>query len=157
MTKVNRYDQHVSFVPALAGRREPPTVEPLELVRPLPPMTYTGHARQEDNAITHAQAALIVSAAYVGAAGLITLGLLLLAWMFRALGGSWPLYVYTGLLVWGAAVLTALWGNRRQSLYHSASGIAHHEIESRERLARHAIDTHARLLLARWELDRHAD
>lgn len=109
--------------------------------------------RQADDALTHAKAALLVSAAYVAAALVITVGLLLIVWLFRGLGEGWAAYVYAGLLLWGIATLLALWANRRQSLHHSPTGIAHHEIDSRERIARHAIDTHAELLMKRWELD----
>jgi hypothetical protein len=93
----------------------------------------------------------LVSAAYIGAAAMITLGLLLLAWLFRALGDRFALYALVGLIGWGGAVLWALWSNRRQGLYHSPSGIAHHELDMRERVARHAIDTHAALLLRQLE------
>ena len=158
MSESKRYRSESAFVPALPQRRDLapiPISSPPALVELLPPMAHTGHARQDDNAITHAQATLIVSGAYIGAAAMITGGLLLIAWLFRALGDGWGAYTYTGLIVWGLCVLAALWGNRRQSLWHSPSGIAHHEIDSRERLARHAIDTHAHLLRRRWELDRH--
>lgn len=119
----------------------------------LPPAAATGHARSDDDAITHAKATLLVSAAYIAAAAMITAGLLLIAWLFRALGDAWATYTYTGLAVWGVCVLAALWGNRRQALYHSPTGIAHHELDSRERIAMHAIDTHADLLIKRWEMD----
>lgn len=109
----------------------------------------------DDSAITHAKATLLVSSAYIAAAGMITGGLLLLAYVFRALGDSWGAYVYGGLIVWGLCVLAALYGNRRQSLHHSPTGIAHHEIDSRERVALHALDLHADLLIKRWEMDRH--
>ena len=107
----------------------------------------------DDSAITHAKATLLVSVAYIVAAAMITAGLLLIVWLFRGLGSDWAVYTYTGLAVWGGCVLAALWGNRRQSLHHSPTGIAHHELNSRERIAMHAIDTHADLLLKRWEMD----
>ena len=110
-------------------------------------------ARQDDDAITHAKATLLVAGAYIVAAGMITCGLLLIVWLFRGLGDAWATYTYTGLVVWGLAILAALWGNRKQSLWHSPTGIAHHELDSRERIARHAIDVHAKLLLQRWEID----
>lgn len=114
---------------------------------------HTGHARQDDDAITHAKATLLISAAYIVAAGMITLGLLLIVWLFRGLGERFAPYAYVGLIAWGVAILLALWSNRRQALHHSPTGISHHEIDSRERVATHAIDTHARLLLARWRLE----
>jgi len=51
-------------------------------------------------------------------------------------------------------VLVALAVNRKQGLYHSATGIAHHEIESREALARYALDKHVDLICARWNIDK---
>ena len=147
-----------TFVPAEPVRRELPTFAPISspaIVELLPPAAHTGHARMDDSAITHAKATLLVSAAYVAAAGMITGGLLLIVWLFRGLGDGWATYTFTGLVIWGVTILVALWGNRRQSLHHSPTGIAHHELDSRERIARHAIDTHADLLLKRWEIDRH--
>src|SRR5690606_23015330 len=107
------------------------------------PMAHTGHARQVDDAVSHAKASLIISAAYIAAAGMITVGLLAVVWLFRGLGDALAPYAYVGLILWGCAVLLALWSNRRQGLWHSPSGIAHHEIESRERIAREAMQTHA--------------
>jgi len=94
-----------------------------------------------------------VASAYIVAAGLITGGLLLIVWLYRGLGEGWGLYTFTGLIVWGLCILVALWGNRKQSLHHSPTGIGHHEIDSRERIAMHAVDVHAQLLMRRWELD----
>jgi hypothetical protein len=144
-----------TFVPALPSVRQeiihiPPPTNTAEL---LPPVVHSAYARSDDSAITHAKATLLVSSAYIAAAGMITVGLLLIVWLFRGLGDHWPQYGYTGLIVWGLCVLGALWGNRRQSLHHSPTGIAHHELDSRERIARHAIDTHAAMLLRRWEID----
>lgn len=155
-SRVNHRDRS-TFVPAAPQRQELTTVQPSSpsIIDLLPPAAHTGHARMDDSAITHAKATLLVSSAYIVAAGMITGGLLLVAWLFRALGDAWGLYVYGGLIVWGVCVLAALWGNRRQSLHHSPTGIAHHELDSRERIARHAIDTHAELLVKRWEVDRH--
>jgi hypothetical protein len=146
-----------TFVPAAPQRQELTTVQMTSpsIVDVLPPAAHTGHARQDDDAITHAKATLLVSAAYIVASAMITGGLLLIAYLFRALGEAWGLYVYGGLIIWGLCVLASLWGNRRQSLHHSPTGIAHHELDSRERIALHAIDTHADLLRARWNMDRH--
>jgi hypothetical protein len=121
----------------------------------LPPTVQSSYARSDDDAITHAKATLLVSSAYIVAAGMITCGLLLVIWLFKGLGDGWASYTFTGLIAWGLAILVALWSNRRQGLFHSPTGISHHEIDSRERIARHAIDTHADLLLRRWELDSH--
>lgn len=142
-----------TFVPAERAPQPPATIAPIHVGELLPPTVQVAHSRQDDNAITHAKATLLVSTAYVVAAAMITLGLLLIVWLFRGLGDSWATYTFTGLVVWGCTILLALWGNRRQSLHHSASGIAHHELDSRERLAKYAIDQHVRLLLKRWKVD----
>lgn len=142
-----------TFVPAERVPQPPATIAPINVGELLPPTVQVAHSRQDDNAITHAKATLLVSTAYIVAAAMITVGLLLLAWIFRAFGEAWGLYVYSGLIVWGLCVLLALLLNRRQSLHHSASGIAHHELDSRERLAKYAIDQHVRLLLKRWGVD----
>jgi hypothetical protein len=143
-----------TFVPAVIERKPIVTTIPtLDHSTLLPMAAQTGHARQDDDAITHAKATLLVASAYIVAAGMITAGLLLIIWLYRGLGEGWGLYTFTGLIVWGMCILVALWSNRKQSLWHSPSGIAHHELDSRERLARHAIDTHAGLLLKRWEID----
>jgi len=155
--EVKKYQPLSTFVPAIVQRRELPTVQVSApaIVDILPPTTHSGFARQDDDAMSHAKATLLVSTAYVVAAGMITGGMLLVGWQFRALGDAWAGYVYAGLIIWGVAVLTSLYGNRRQSLHHSPSGISHHELDSRERIARHAIDTHADLLITRWKIDRH--
>jgi hypothetical protein len=148
-----RHENMSTFVPAEKAPQPPTTIAPLQVPDLLPPTHLSGYARQDDDALTHARATLLVSAAYIIAAGMITAGLLLLAWLFRGLGDHWAVYAYVGVLVWGVAVLLALYGNRRQSLHHSPTGVSHHELDSRERLARHAIDTQADLLLRRWERD----
>lgn len=149
-----RHTATSTFVPAVTERRPPASsLQPIEVQNLLPMAAQTGHARQDDSALTHARATLLISAAYIVAAAMVTVGLLLIVWLFRGLGDGWATYTYTGLIVWGIATLWALWGNRKQSLWHSPTGISHHEIDSRERLAKHAIDTHAKLLLTRWEID----
>jgi hypothetical protein len=56
------------------------------------------------------------------------------------------------MVVWGLACLGALAVNRWQGLHYSPSGIAHHEIDSRERVALHAIDRHAEIIERRLGL-----
>lgn len=136
--------------PALRSDNQLPTLAEIALRG-----VTTGHARQDDDAITHARATLLIAAAYILAAGMITLGLLLIVWLFRGLGERFAPYAYVGMIVWGLCILAALWGNRRQSLYHSPTGIAHHELDIRESIARHAIDTHANLLLRQLEVNKH--
>jgi len=153
MQKKSYHNAGQTFVPAQKTPPTPPPVAPLAVIDVLPPSVQSHHSRQDDDALSHARATLLVSAAYVAAAAMITVGLLLIVWLFRGLGDGWASYAFTGLVAWGVCILLALYGNRRQSLHHSATGLGHAEISSRERLARHAIDTHAKLLLARWKVD----
>ncbi|GIV77451.1 MAG: hypothetical protein KatS3mg050_1845 [Litorilinea sp.] len=112
---------------------------------------HTGHARQEDDALTQAKATLLVALAYIVAFAMITAGLMLIVWMFRGLGDSFAGYAYAGLLLWGVLALLALAINRRQGLRHSPPGIALREIEMRERVALTALQLHAQLLLKQME------
>lgn len=109
--------------------------------------------RSDDTALTQVQASLVYSAAYAFAAALITGGIILTAWMQYGTGDDGSNYVVLWLLLWGLSVLIALIVNRAQGLHHSSTGIAHHEIESRERLAMYAIDRHVELIEKRWRLD----
>lgn len=108
--------------------------------------------RSDDNAVTQAQGSLLYSVAYALATALITGGLLLLAWVI--MGGEGSRYAMLWLVVWGACVLVALAVNRWQGLYHSSTGIAHHEIDSRERLAAYAIEKHVALIEKRWKIEK---
>lgn len=155
MSKITRYrhENMSTFVPAERVPQPPATIAPLNVGELLPPTVQVAHSRQDDDAITHAKATLLVSAAYIVAAAMITAGMLLIIWLFRALGDAVAIYFYAGIVLWGVCILAALLLNRRQSLHHSASGIAHHELDSRERLAKYAIDSHIRLLLKRWGVD----
>ncbi len=85
---------------------------------------------------------------------MITLGLLLIVWLFHGLGDRFAPYADVDLIVWGVACLTALWGNRRQAWWHSPTGIAHHELDVRERVASNALDVHADLLIRQWEVQK---
>jgi hypothetical protein len=158
----NRYAEGVTYVPALPERRPLALSEAPGRGDLLPAALglagqgqHTGHARQDDDAVLAAQATLLVATGYAVAGLLITLGLLLLAWMFRWLGGSWPNYVFGGLILWGCVIVVSLLANRRQGLYHSPAGISHHEIDSRERVALAALQMHGELLLKRWEIEEH--
>jgi len=108
--------------------------------------------RSDDNAVTQAQGSLLYSLAYSLAAAMITGGIILLAWAVH--GGSGSRYAIAFLVIWGICVLVALAVNRGQGLYHSSTGIAHHEITSREDLAKYAIDKHVELIRERWQLDK---
>lgn len=113
--------------------------------------------RQSDTAITRDIASLIYSAAYGISALFVSLGLMVIVYMFR--GGSLGGYFFVGLLLWGVCLLTVLYYNRNQGLFHSPSGIAHHEIDARiveaeikADVAKHAIDAHIDLLKYKWSL-----
>lgn len=111
-------------------------------------------ARSDDNAVTNALGSLIYSAAYIVAVLFITLGLLLIAWMAGV--ASFPVLFYGGLIVWGIASFWVLRKNRQDGLYHSATGIAHHEIDSREHVALETMYTHADLIRERWKMQHDA-
>ena len=93
-----------------------------------------GHlVRSDDTAITQAKASLLYSVAYAFAAALITGAICFVGYLNEGGGGAF--YTVVWLFFWGASVLAALAINRHQGLWHSSTGIAHHEIESRERVA----------------------
>jgi len=109
-------------------------------------------SRTDDNAVSQAQGSLIYSAAYAVAAAMITGGIILFAWLIN--GGIGSYYAIGFIVVWGICVLGSLAINRGQGLKHSSTGIAHAEIESRERLAMFAIEKHVELIEKRWKLDK---
>jgi hypothetical protein len=107
-------------------------------------------ARSDDTALTNAFASLFYSLAYSIAGALITGGILLLA--YSLLGGEEGLYVIAWFVLWGVCLLGALAYNRWQGLWFSPAGLDHHEIDSRERIAMHAIDKHIELIERRWRI-----
>lgn len=111
-------------------------------------------SRTDDTAITAAVANLIYSAAYAFAALLITGGVFLLAWLSSGRDGNGTWYFVGWLVAWGVCILVALGINRSQGLYHSSTGLAHHEIDSRERVAMYTVDRHIELLEKRWEIEK---
>lgn len=134
------------------------------------PAAHTSHARHNDDPITNAQASLLYSVAYGVAAALVIFALLLLA-VFR-FGVAIDFLDGLGIeiCVTGLVTIIAMAINRQQGLNHSAPGIERlqlreeskqhdrtmdveeERIASQERIAMHAIDTHARLLEKRWQL-----
>lgn len=98
--------------------------------------------------LDHAQASLYYSSSYIIAAAVITIGLILLAWLAGV--ASFPVLFYGGLVCWGLAVLWILHRNRMLGLRHSATGIAHHDIDARVELGKYAIDKHVELMKARY-------
>lgn len=111
----------------------------------------THHAHSDDSAMSLALASLAYSAAYAAALAFVTAGLLLIGWMM--IGGDGGRWLTAWLVVWGLACLGALIVNRWQGLHYSPAGIAHAEIDSRERIALHAIDRHADIIEKRLGLD----
>jgi hypothetical protein len=110
--------------------------------------------RSDDTAVTQAYASLIYSAAYAFAAALITGGIILIAWIQYGADDNGGDYMLAWLLLWGLSILAALIINRSQGLHYSSSGIAHHEISSREAIARYVIDKHVELIEKRWKIDK---
>jgi hypothetical protein len=107
-------------------------------------------AKSEDTALTNAFASLFYSLAYSVAGAFILAGILLIA--FQLFGGDKGWYVLIWLFLWGVCLLVALAYNRWQGLWFSPAGLEHHEIQSRERIALHAIDKHIELIERRWAL-----
>jgi len=110
--------------------------------------------KSDDTAITQAKASLLYSVAYAVASALITGGLVLISWSRYGRSDNGGDYVLVWLLFWGLCILTALIVNRAQGLHYSSSGIAHHEINSRESVAKYAIDKHVELIEKRWRIDK---
>jgi len=106
--------------------------------------------RSDDDAVSHAKASLLYSVAYGIALGLITGAICIVGYWSEGSGGGF--YALIFLFFWGLSILGALYFNRHQGLHHSATGIAHAEIASRERVAMHTIDQHVQLLKERWRL-----
>jgi hypothetical protein len=101
----------------------------------------THYARSDDSAMTLAMASLLYAAGLAVPAALITGGIFLIAYMVIGRGDA-GIWAMSFLVVWGCCVLGAMLWNRKIGLWHSPTGIAHHEIDSRERVAIHAIDAH---------------
>jgi uncharacterized membrane protein (GlpM family) len=110
----------------------------------------THHAHSDDDAMSIAGGSLLYSVVYmVVFAVVVGAGAGAVWWYADDL--DTPLVVLGALLVWGCASYVILGYNREQGLHHSASGIAHAEIQSWEDVAHHAIDAHIYLLERRWE------
>jgi hypothetical protein len=109
--------------------------------------------RSDDTAVTQAYASLIYSAAYGFAAALITAGMVLILWIKYGVAGEGGDYALLWLLLWGISILVALIINRLQGLKYSSSGIARHEIDSRERIAMYIVDKHIELIEKRWHVE----
>jgi hypothetical protein len=94
--------------------------------------THTGHVRHVDDPVTNAQASLLYSVAYIIVVFIAILALLIITDIADGDGAA-----FFGILIGGTSffALGILSLNRRQGLHHSATGIAHHELKSRERIS----------------------
>jgi len=155
LANIKSYHSGSTFVPSLSPTKSEiiHIPSPGNITEVLPPSVQSHHTRQDDDAMIAAKSTLLIASAYIIAAAMITLGLMIIIFMFRGLGEGAALYFFTGIIVWGVCILLALFGNRRQSLHHSSSGLGHAEIQSRERLAKYVVDQHAAMLMRRWEID----
>ena len=106
--------------------------------------------RSDDTALTNAKASILYSVAYSVATGFIIGAFVLYMWM-TSKDSDGNLYALLWLLAWGVSSLVALAHNRAQGLHHSSTGIAHHEIQSRENIAIYAIDRHIELIERKWK------
>lgn len=104
-----------------------------------------------DDAIKTAQASLLYSKTIMAVIAGGLFGLLFLAWL--RWGGDIATYAGLYILLLAGGGLLALVVNRNQGLHHSSTGIAHHQIDSAERVAMYAIDKHAELMEKRWQLE----
>jgi len=179
----NRYDQGSNMVqpeprvevlpPAKlsepAALELPNATQPIYLEAPELQGTHTGHIRHQDDAITNAKASLLYSKAIILVVSIGVTAIMFLAYLNY--GGDLEIYFGVELLALSGAGLLTLLYNRHQGLHHSASGIAHHElrtqekiakthagvqkyqIDSQERIATYMIDKHAELIERRWELE----
>lgn len=148
----------------------PNAVQPIYIEAPTLQSAHSGHIRHQDDAITNAKASLLYSKAIIFVVSIGITAIMFLAYLNY--GGDIEIYAGVELLALSGAGLLALLYNRHQGLHHSASGIAHHELKTQEKLARrhaqtqeyaidsaerialHAIDKHTELIERRWQLER---
>lgn len=156
---------------ALQAVTQLPTLPQAQVISvPKQTPAHTSHARHTDDPITNAQASLLYSVAYGVAAALVVFALLLLATFRYGVAIDFLDGLGIEICVTGLVTIIAMAINRQQGLNHSAPGIERMQlreetkqhdrvmdveeerIASQERIAMHAIDTHARLLEKRWQL-----
>lgn len=118
-------------------------------------MSISGVQTPHHSPTEHAEAALMYSKAYVGFMVLIVSAIVGMAYMIDVFDGDLFLYAVTWLGGLGIAGFVSLTANRKQGLYHSQTGVQHHELEIRADIAKHSIDTHADLLRSKWGLEDH--
>lgn len=115
---------------------------------------HTNTVLPNDTAVTMALGNVIYSVAYAVAGLFIMGGIFLMMWLSNCPCEDGGKYFVWFLIAWGVCVLCGLAVNKWQGLRHSPAGIAHHEIESRERVAYYMVDRHIELIEARWEKER---
>jgi hypothetical protein len=107
-------------------------------------------AHSQDDAMSVALGSLTYSVVYMAVFAIVLLaGVGLVWWMAPKV--DLFLVVLVALLAWGCLSYGILGYNREQGLHHSPTGIVHHEIDSRQEIALHAMDLHAYLLERQWE------
>jgi hypothetical protein len=135
----------------------------------LPQATHSGHLRENFDIVATAKVAerfIIWDMCIFGA---VTAAVSFLIWY--QVGGDVTIYSLGWLVAWGSVSYFAMHRNRGQAYDHSPTGVARleqrsqvamhdraagvqeYEIDSRERIALHAIDRHADLIEKRWRLD----
>lgn len=93
--------------------------------------SHTGHIREVSDPILQAKASLLYSVAIMAVAAFVIGALLILSGICEGDPGA-----FFGLEILGTGIvgMIALAVNRKQGLHHSATGIAHAEVETRERM-----------------------
>lgn len=135
----------------------------------LPQATHSGHLRENFDIAATARVAERFIMWDMGIFAAVTAALTVLIWYF--VDGDLMLYGLGWLVVWGGISYFAMNKNRGQAYKHSPTGVARleqesqvamhdrtasvqeYEIDSRERVAMHAIDRHAELIEKRWRLE----
>jgi hypothetical protein len=93
--------------------------------------THTSHTRDVSTPVEHAKASLLYSVAIMAVSAFVIGALLILSGVCEGDPGA-----FFGLEIVGTGVvgMIALAVNRLQGLHHSATGIAHAEVKTRERM-----------------------
>jgi hypothetical protein len=93
--------------------------------------THTGHVRHVEDPVTNASASLIYSAAYIIVVAIAVAALLILT---DLADGDFIVFIGLELLGTTVASFFVLAWNREQGLHHSATGIGHSELKTREKM-----------------------
>ena len=154
---MNRYDEEQRFLPALQGEivddsthdLTPAQSQALADGQHLANVAMSGRgvnsrALQNDTAVSHAVAHLIVAAPVVGSLALVTSGLVLLGWLVA--GGPVALWIGVDVLLLGGSSFVALSKQRRAGLEHTPAGVERHDIDVRGQVAMYAIDRNCEMV-----------